>query len=617
MIWMEKRNEEEEENKRPDVDVGIQSFKSFLTSIAYAAEGDDPSAKRALLLDYLQSQAPPGEKENSAYLGDVIRTWHFAAQLNADSLFASVVAVLALLLKSMSNFIEFREQGNHLCTTLLHDDQIKLIDRGLGTHRAKDHLISPCLQLLTEVVAFDGGRAARTVYRQREITFKRLDVFLGMRKDVQTDNVRGPKRCSVRENALAYLFANLRLQNAVAKMSIITQGKFLRGLLDDISKDSPSIVSEMLGVLRQDIAMDSAISHTAKARFFNQWTLGRLATLYRYNESASLPGGHQSIQRSVHEFLLFLCTSPGCGLVETRTAGNTALHAVTADRTPGILSQPEATEDFDDEDRHAKRNSRLQSFLQTLRPHASVSQRDLILAVFRTLPDSIPDYFSSGKSFSFDPKLTMTWIGYSSFLLAIIAIPLPKIFTSFSVNDAVAPLFSNLMESIIPRPCTRKAMTRCLNQSVNLVKFTTLQILNAAFEKVAKLFQRCEDFQRDADDQKTDLAWSQIISKLRDDFCSRVPELKHVITQVRNCDKDSTMLRESSTRLIASYYKIIPQVALEEKFDISVMLSTALVDVESSEESDEERGMRLLELEHLLEIAHRSPNMQWWHKPGI
>ena len=614
----EKRKIQKKEKKNDtNSHVEIQSFKCFLASIANAAESDNRSAKRALLLDYLQSQAPSEGKETSAYFEDIIKTWQFAAQSNTDSLFASVVTALTLLLRTISCLIEFREYGNRLCTTILHDDQIKLLDRALGAHRSKNYLISPCLQLLTEVVAFDGGYAARTIYHQREITFKRLDVFLGMRKDFHDDIVAGLKNRSVRENALAYLFANLRLQKPTAKMNIIAQGKVLHSLLDDIKEDSSSIILEVLAVLKRDIAMDGAISHTAKGRVFNQWTLNRLATLYSYSESGSLPDGYQGVQRSVHDLLVLLCTSPDCGLVDMQTAGSLGVHTVTADTALESFPQRDITDKLDDESRRAKRNRRLQMFLQTLRPYASVSQRDLILAVFRNLPELIPDYFSFGKIFSFDPKLTTTWIGYASFLLAAIKIPVPGFLTSLIVNDAGPCLSGKTIETIIPKPCTQKTMTRCLNQSVNLVKFLTLQILNAAFEKLVAVLQRCEDIQKHTDNPKTRLAWCQVTSKLRDDFCGRIPELKHVISQFRSCAKDDTMLRESTARLIASYYKVIPHMALEEKFDISVTLSAVLIDLESSRESHDGDGMHVIELEHLLEIVHRSPNMQWWHKPGI
>ena len=587
-----------------------------MASIAYGAEGDDGSAKRALLLDYLQSQAPPDGNHGSIYLGDFIRTWHFVDQSNVDSLFASVVAVLALLLKSISSFIDFREHGIRLCDTLLHDDQIKLFDRGLGAHRAKDFLISPCLQLLTEIVSFDGGHAARKLYRKREITFKRLDVFLGMRKDIRDDKVKDSKRRSVRDHAIGYLFANLRLQNPAAKMSMIAPGKVQRGLMNAIVEDSSSVILEILKVLRRDIAMDSGISQMAKGRFFNQWTLGQLVTLYSYNKGANVSEDHQVVESAVHDFLVLLCTSPGCGLIEMRTASKDDVDVVPADNTIASTLRSHSADGSDDQSGSARRKPRLGLFLQTLRPHASVAQCELMLAAFRHFPELIYEYFSSGKAFSFDPKLTTTWIGYSSFLLATIKTPLPESIKQLSVHDTVSPSNRKIMESIIPKPCTQKVMTRCLNQSVNLVKLFALQILNAAFEKIAKVLQIYEDFQHQTNDQKASLTRSRALSQLRDDFCGHVPELKHVITQFRNCAKESTILRESISRLIASYYKVIPQMALEEKLDISVTLSNALMDLEAPDKSPKETSMRLLDLEHLLEIAHRSPDMQWWHKPG-
>ena len=568
-----------------------------------------------MLFDYLQSEASQEGKEPFLYLGDIIKTWHFAAQSNTDSLFASVVAVLALLLKSISGLIEFREYGNRLCITLLHDNQIKLLDRGLGNHRARDYLISPCLQLLTEIVAFDGGHAAKKVYRLREITFKRLDVFLGMRKDTHSGSV---KRRSIRENALEYLFANLRVQSSADKMNIVSQGKILRGLLDGIVEDSPNVILEIVGALKRDVAMDGGLSQTAKGRVFNHWTLGRLVTLYGYDEKASLSNSNQVVQRSVHDFLVLLCISPGLGLVEKLTQSDFGVHAVAPDKPLRLESPSQSymTDELDDGTKPIGRNPKLQLFLQTLRPYANISERDLILTVFRKMPEMIPTYFSSGRAFSFDPKLTTTWIGYTSFLIATIAIPLPEYLTSLN-DHTLSQLCGNIIEGIIPRPCNQKTLTRCLNQSVHLVKFFALQILNAVFEKLAKVLQKWEErIQHYAEDEKKYIGWWGNVSKLRDEFCRRVPELKHVITQLRSSAGNSTMLRQSITRLIASYYILIPQVALETNFDISHTLFTNLADVDSTIESHEESGLRLLELEHLLEIAHRSPIMQWWYKPG-
>ncbi|KAK3174498.1 hypothetical protein OEA41_001744 [Lepraria neglecta] len=588
----------------------IQSFRSFVESIAYSKEGEDRAAKRELLLEYLQSQAPSDAEGTFTYLADIIKTWHFAAQSNVEGLFSAVAAVLALLLRTISSLIKFRVWGNHLCKTLLQDDQMTLFNRGLTANKTKEHLISPCLRLLTEIVSFDGGHAARSLFRQRETTFNRLETFLGMRMSAHAQD---RKRASLRDNALQFLYANFRLQNPAAKVYILAQGRVVRAWFEDITEDSPSVVLETLEVLKKHIAMDAALTISTRSRFFTKWILGRLATLYGYDEADNLAGGQTSVQKSAHEFLQFLCTSPGLGVLESphgshRDAKSSDSHVATSSQQDRFIPDKPPKEDH--------MNAKLASFLQTLRPHASVLQSDLIIAVFRNTSELVSDYFSRKNSFSFDPKATATWVGYSSFLLATVQIPPSERLTPKSVNDRVPSSYARIIESIIPHPLNQKVMTRCLNQSSDLIKFLALKILTAGFEKLAKVLRICKGMQYYTDENHCAVAWDQTASKLTIEFSGRVPDMEAVIAQFRSCPRENVILRESITRLLALYYEVVPQLALEQKFDISMAFSTVLGQKKSQAESLEEDGIQLFEIEHLLLIAHRSPNMQWFHKPG-
>ncbi len=568
-----------------------------------------------MLLEYLRSRPPSDDEGNSTYLTDLIKTWHFSAHSNVENLFSSVAAVLALLLKSIASLIEFREWGNHLCRTLLHDDQVKLFDRGLSVNKAKEYVIAPCLRLLTEVVSFDGGHAARSLFRQREITYKRLEIFLGVRKNAQGDEPKSRKGLSLRECALRYLHANLRLQSPTAKMYILAQGRVVRAWLEVMAEDPPDIVLGLLEVLKEDVALDSAISLAAKSRFFNEWVLGRLATLYSYKEASSLSKGHRSIQKTVHEFLLFICTSPGYGVLDPRNEGHPDVSRSRIDYAVNTQDLFRSNKSYGN-DQTTIGNGKLSSFLQTLRPHANVAQSDLVIAVFRKTPELVSDYFLRRKAFSFDPKATATWVGYSAFLLATVQIPLPETLRPKSVSDAVPSLYDKIIESIIPHPLTKKVMTRCLNQSTDLVKFLAIRILTAAFEKFARLLRICREMQACTIEKQCAAAWNQSTSNLTNEFCERVPDIESVISQFRSCPKDNVMLLECITRLLALFYEVLPQPALEQKFDISVALLAALDSQDSHAGGHGESGMLLLELEHLLTIAHRSPTMQWFHKPG-
>ena len=592
----------------PNVSPGIQSFRSFLEQIAHGTESDDKAAKRETLLEYLQSQAPPSGEGDFTYLADVVKTWHFAARSNVEGLFSAVAAVLALLLGTISSLFEFQIWGNHLCRSLLQDDQMTLFNRGLTANKTKEHLISPCLRLLTEIVSFDGGHAASSVFRQRGTTFNRLETFLGMRVGVHAQH---RKRPSLREIALTFLYANLRLQNPAAKMTILSLGKVIHAWIEDIAEDSPNVVFKTLEVLKKDIAMGAALTVTSKSRFFSEWVLGRLATLYSYDDAENLAESQQSVQKSTHDLLQLVCTSPGLGVLELPNGSHGNVMSSDANLTNSSQRDipPKA-------DRIIRKNVKLASFLQTLRPHASLLQSDLIVAIFRTTPELVSDYFRRQHSLSFDPKVTATWIGYSSFMLATVQIPAPERLTLESVNGPMPSLYATFIESILPLPLNQKVMSRCLSQSSDLVKFLALRILTAAFEKLAKVLRVCEDVQYHTDGKYCALAWEQTALRLTTEFCNRIPTMEVVIAQFRSCPGENVILRESITRLLAHYYEVVPKLALEQKLDICVAFSAALEKGSSSAEGLEEDKIRLLELENLLFIAHQSPDMQWFHKAG-
>lgn len=567
-----------------------------------------------ILLEYLQSQTAKKSENPSTHLADIVKTWHFAAQENVESLFSSVVAALALLLKTISTLIEFRDCGNHLCRSLLQDDQIKLFDRGLSANKAKKHLISPCLRLLTEIVSYDGGHSARIVFRQREVVFKRLEIFLGMRKAFTGEGAENRQRPSIRNTALRYLYANLRLQAPAAKTHLLIHGKVVRAVFEDISEDSPTVILELLETLKKDVASDNALSQTAKSRFFNGWALSRLGTLYKYAEVDVTAEGGVDVQQVTHDFLLYLCTSPGHGVLNAQGQLNTGIE----DGKPEDRSETEllSGHNFRKDNPSTGRNTRLALFLQGLRPYASVLQSELILAVFQTVPGMVSDYFARKKTFSFDPKATATWIGYSTFLLATVQLPLPRTFTVSNVEDWTPPPYNKIIDSIMPEPLTQKTMTRCLNQSTDLIKFLSTKLLTAAFEKLAEVLRIYRGRHSQTDQHRDSSRWDQAALEITTGFCSRIPDIDHVIAQLRSCSFEKAVLRECLTRLLVLYYVVVPQVALEAKFDVSIALSAALQVDSPDVGSQQKHGVRILELDHILNIAKRSPNLQWWHKSG-
>ena len=597
---------------------GIQSFNSFLEVIAYGENIGDRKRKQEILLAYLHSQKPREDDHTSSYLPYLIQTWSFATQSNNDSLLSAVPAVLALLLKSISSLIDFRECGTLLCKTLLRRDQLKLFDRGLTANKTKEHLISPCLRLLTEVVSFDGGSSARSLYIQRDITFKRLDTFLSLRKASSEDSAKDARRPSVRNNAVRYLLANLKLQDKTAKADIVSQGKLFRSLFQDIKEDPPNLISEILGGLKKSVVLDETLPRAAKSRVLTDYTLGRIATLYGFDHNEDeIEPIQTTVQDMAHEFLLFVCTNLDHGVLTAQTGwyppGVNPVRRDLYDDDVGDdhIALHGLTQSTKYQGRVTVRNTTLAAFLQSLRPYADTQQRHLVLAIFAAAPELIADYFFKKKSFSFEPKLTATWIGFSAFLFSAVQLPVPLYFGLKSAYGYVPPPVPIAIESILPQPLSQKVLTRCLNQNVELITFFAVRLLTSAFLKLEDVLKSFHAVSGPNKDQ-----WDQTALQLVAEFCRRCPEMKHVVTVFRSCPAENTMLREVVTRLLSMYYKVIPQIALLEKIDISIALSVALSNIGDITQDSNGRGVRLLELDHLLEIAYRSPDVRWWHKSG-
>lgn len=584
--------------------------------MAYGEDESDRAYKRTLLFKYLETGVPSADTKNVGPLSNLLQTWSFATHSKNERLYCSITAVLALLLKTTSSHIEFRDYGNNLCNTLLHEDQIHLLEHGLNAIKLKDHVISPCLRLLTEIVLYDGGAAAKTLFTRREYTFKRLEVFLLTQHKSTNLTLEERQKPSVRKNALRYLFANLKLQDQVAKTYLITQGRIIRAVFQDVREDPPSVVYEILETFKKHVILDQALSRITKSLVFTDWTLTRIAMLYEYQENFDGENQLLSIQNLAHSFLLSICTIADHGVLLTQIEGPLSESLdLESHGTQYELELEFTTKKL--EKHKSVKNVTLAAFLQGLRPYANVMQNGLAVSIFQAAPELVADYFSKKRSFYFEPKLSATWVGYSMFLLSSIQLPIAgehlRIWSRG--HTLVPPPLYILMESILPSPLTQKALTRCLNQSNALITFFTIRILVAAFQKLEKTLEVLV-----ATSQKLEAQfhyrWKQTVLKLKLEFSRRCPEMCHVIRIFRCCSTKSSLLKEVSARLLAMYYHTLPQLALKEKFDISAAISDAFSDHNSSSTSSKSINLQALERLSILQIALLSPDMRWWHKIG-
>ncbi|KAI1210937.1 ribosome 60S biogenesis N-terminal-domain-containing protein [Annulohypoxylon truncatum] len=594
---------------------GLQSFKNLLDSIVNGEDTD--SEKQQILLEFLESVKPrEREDEVPVYLPDIMETWGMAVQLNNENVMSAVAVVLALLLKILSGNVDHVSYGLGICRTLLQKRQQELIAKNLSADNGKDFIISPTLRLLREAVSLDGGALAAPIFRARNNTFKSLARNMGLR--YLGEGVEDPKRPSVRTNAIHFLLSSLKLLHVEAKRDLLSQKDIVAALMRHIRKDPPSLIYEILNTLRSSVILDKKLPKEIKIRILNAYSLIRIAELYGYPEDTTeheneLDGERPSVEDSAHAFLLAACTDSDAGI--RRLEHGYYPDGVDPNATPSSVNDDQPVDFGIDsipwmskfENDVPVRNTLLAEFIQTLRPWSSTKQNDLLVAIFEKSPELIAHYFCHRKSFTFDPKLTATWIGYAALLYNTVQLPIPSWFGHAKGYATVPPPTSVVLGNIIPLPMTQKAITRCFSIQSKLTSFYVIRLLTLSIQKLG----RALEMYREASSSSESL-WEEASRRLLDEFYQRIPDMKDVIKCYLAMDQNDLLQRQAASHLLLLYYEIIPQFALKAKFDVSPILLSMIKKVETSEATGEDMVMSLLELENLCAVAKYSPSMRWF-----
>ncbi|KAI0594058.1 ribosome 60S biogenesis N-terminal-domain-containing protein [Biscogniauxia sp. FL1348] len=593
---------------------GLQSFKNLLDSIAND-EADGPG-KKQIVLEFLEIVKPKDqEDEVPVYLPDIMETWGMASQMNNENVMSAVPVVLALLLRMISEDVDMASYGLGICRTLLQKRQQELLAKNLSADKGKDFIISPTLRLLREATCLDGGAFAAPIFRARNNTFKSLARNMGLR--FLGDGIENPQRPSVRTNAIRFFLSNLRLLHVEAKRDLLSQKDIVASLMRHLREDPPSLIYEILDALKSSVVQDKKLSKDIKIKILNAHSLTRIASLYGYSrDPEDAPGsGRLSVEEAAHELLVAACTDHNAGICrsergyypdgvdpDTLMLGADASHRMDF----GIDSIPWMSK-FDDT--IPVRNMLLAEFIQSLRPWSSTKQNELLVSIFGVSPELIAYYFLQKKTFTFDPKLSATWMGYAALLYNVVQLPIPAYFGHANSYASIPPPTSVVLGNLIPPPMTLKALTRCLSNKSKLVSFYAIRMLVLSLQKLG----RALEMYREAASSSNSI-WDEAARRLTDEFYQRIPDLKDIITCYRGMTDDDLLQREAVSRLISLYYEVIPQLALKAKFDVSPMLLTTIKKVESSNGNDEDVAMSLLELEHLCDVAKYSPSMRWFAK---
>ncbi|KAB8204260.1 ribosome 60S biogenesis N-terminal-domain-containing protein [Aspergillus parasiticus] len=597
-----------------EVKQGIKKFKEFLLATGQTENEGEKAKKFRILKAYCDSQI--SHEEEPSCFQDLIQTWNFADSNNNESLLTVVPSVLALFIKTVSTNLDFRDFGLALCKFLLKKEQLRFFNRGLTATKSKEHLISPCLRLLTEIVSFDGGAVARHIYAVRYITFKRIEVFLTPNKSQLEEASDDSQKSTLRRNAQRYVLANLRFQHASAKSDIIEQHKVIRAFLEYVRKDPRDTVLDIIKAIERDIVQDTSLSRNAKTKFFNRGNLEKLVTLYGYDRESEEPNPTGvSIASEIHKILMNVCTNSSHGVLLSETSwypnGSDPESLPGEEDTSIDLGLDSAVYVDKYRDSVPVRNGILSYLAQTLRPDADSLQIELLVAIFKEAPELVADFFTKKTMFVSDPKPTSSWMAESALLFSTVSLPVP---TNFGWKDklpSMPPPVSVVIENILPRPLTQKTLTRCLNLNAEIITLFAVRILTISFNKLRKVLRIFN-----SDHGVSQSFWTQAKGKLIAEFCRRCPAMKDVVSLYKKTAKEDLQQQEAVAELLSCFYEIVPDVAFEETFDVSLVLVDILKRLDESSPSEEDSESLLAQLGSILKIAQQSASMRWWQQPG-
>ena len=419
------------------------------------------------------------------------------------------------------------------------------------------------------------------------------------------------RRPSIRTLTVRYILTHLKFLHEGGKIDLLKSRPLCTALFHYLRDDPTDLVNGLLTVTEQHVLKDDELPRSAKAAILTQQNLERVTEVATRSQD-----GHAAAEKAF-QWLIAVCTKPSYGVLRNSSwypAGTTKLdHDQRNDGT--IDLGLDSIEFYDRNDRPDVRNSTLLSWTQTLRPQSNAQERQLILTCFQSAPELVSAYFAE-RNMQFEPKLSTTWIGYASFLFEVIRLSVPRSLGNEGSWAELPPQTHFMIQNILPRPLAQNVLTRCLNQSSELITFFAVRILVLAFEK----FSTTQLEMRKAAESKEDHSdlWQEASERLSARFIERCPNMKDVIAAFRKIpDNDNhTLQREATTRLLRLYYDITPLQAMEEQFDISTALTAALVRSEASSGPSEVGELRALELEHLLQIARQSSGMRWFSKQG-
>lgn len=506
-------------------------------------------------------------------------------QQNFLALAVQIPNTLGRLLDGLSTSSHLFNTAATIVNTVL-DQQLKNIYRILASERLGPK--NAAITLLTQIASQPRSSSADMIYRLVVSGFnvwpKLLSQKGSMREKeiVQAAKIRKiDKREYSRTKAIELLLALLRNGSLATKESLLGNRLLTAPLIKFLPLDPNKIVLTVLDTLMAHVLSDRKMSRPAKTGFFNtEQFLYKIASIY----SRELDHAHDSLNilEPLEQFLLVACTTSGNGIC-------------FEDR--GWYPRPDT--DLNDPDSQIH-NVILLRFILQLRPLESPFERNLTLKILEVYPELRAPYLSKARNLV-EPNLTFPFISAISFWQDIINLPSPIPFSASSSLPDEPPPALTIIENLLPTFVTKQYLTSALNNTSQLVRFASSQLLLTSLTKLKNLQQVF---------LSGGARWVTFSDLVIERIARRLPESSSIIT-LHSTTLEHRLLSISSIKILSLYNELLSSVDHIRRIDAKALMTPLLKDWDFTD------SLEILNHVHLLQIVEDQSDLNWWSKQGM
>lgn len=225
----------------------------------------------------------------------------------------------------------------------------------------------------------------------------------------------------------------------------------------------------------------------------------------------------------------------------------------------------------------------------------------------------------------FEPRISSKWLANITVLQKVIQLPVPSLlYGSSGLYPAEPPAADVIIDNILPNVFNRSPSSKGLQHSSPLVRYATMLVLSAVFQKydkvvesVKKVIMSLETSELNSKTtSKTSDNWNKCLENVREGLRRRVPEIQTLValykqTTAKSVAKDmdeeeskaqNQLLQETAFRLIRYYQEFVRETLMESNIDPGNFIPTDILAVKPGT------------LIHLLKLFLSLPDFNWTTK---